>query len=355
MKLIKTLFFTLCLISFGKLSAQDIHWTNFDMSPLTMNPAFTGAYEGTFRIGGIYRDQYRSVVKNAYSTPSAFVDAPILMIGKRNWIGVGAMVFQDVAGIGRLTTSTYQLSGAFHLAMDRKSQNVLTLGVQGGQVSRKIKDFNAFMFEDALVSGAATQETAKYNAGSGGGGGGQNEPKSDYFDLSAGLLLKSKISKTSNFQIGVSARHLINPEYNFIGTNNKSRNPDRRLGNRIIAHTRLDMDLDDTWSFSPTAYFTNLTKNSQFQIQAWGGYKIKPEEGAPIKLNFGLGYRAGDAGQLLFGADYKDFRATVGYDLTLSPLHNANNYQGGFEIAVWYVAKIFKKPEIKPAILCPQL
>ncbi|MCR9288062.1 MAG: PorP/SprF family type IX secretion system membrane protein [Bacteroidetes bacterium] len=356
MKLIKTLFFALCLLTIGKLQAQDIHWTSYNMSPLTMNPALTGSYEGTFRIGGIYRDQYRSVVSNAYSTPSAFVDAPILMIGKRNWIGVGAVLFQDVAGTAKLTTSSFQLSGAFHLAMDKKSQNVLTLGAQWGQVTRKIGDFQNLTFEDGILTGAPSQEIQRFNSGGGGGGGaGQNEPQTDYTDLSVGLLFKSKMSKTSSMELGVSARHLINPEYNFISTNNNSRNPDRRLGNRIIAHTRFDFELTDKWSIAPTAYFTNLSPASQFQIQGWAGYKLTPEEGEPIKLNFGLGYRAADAGQVLLGVDYKDFRATAAYDVTLSSLNAVNNYQGGFEIAVWYIAKIFKKPEIKPAILCPHL
>ncbi|MBK8562535.1 MAG: hypothetical protein IPN76_04125 [Saprospiraceae bacterium] len=57
---------------------------------LHINPAFAGAYEGTFRIGGIYRDQARTAIgKSAYST-ALCGDAPILMIGKRHWIGVRA-------------------------------------------------------------------------------------------------------------------------------------------------------------------------------------------------------------------------------------------------------------------------
>ena len=262
-------------------------------------------------------------------------------------------MYRDQAGVGQLTTSSFQLSGAFHLAMDKKSDNVLTLGAQWGQVSRNVGNCNAFMFQSDILMTGEDQCSLLTNPSSGGGSGGIPEPESNYTDINVGLLLKSRISKTSSFQFGVSGRHLIKPEYNFGQTANN--NDDYKLGNRIIAHTRFDFELTDKWSIAPTAYYTNLSPASQFQIQGWAGYMLTPEEGEPIKLNFGLGYRAGDAGQILLGADYKDFRATASYDVTLSSLNAVNNYQGGFEIAVWYIAKIFKKPEIKPAVLCPHL
>ncbi len=358
MKLIKTLLLSLSFFLIADLQAQDIHWTLFNMSPLTLNPALTGSYEGTFRIGGIYRDQYRNVVNNAYSTPSVFVDAPILMIGKRNWLGVGAVIYQDAAGTGKLTTTTYQLSAALHLALDRKSDNVLTLGFQGGQVVRKIKDLNSFvtgsMIADNLAPGVLSQDLLNIQQGGGSGGGNnQNDPEANFFDLNAGLLLKSRISNTSSFEVGLSGRHLIKGEYNFDTQSGNNRNDDFKLGLRFIAHAKATFELNEKFTLDPTVYYTNLTPASQFQIQAWSGYHLNAEE--RIKLNFGLGYRAGDAGQILLGMDYKDFKVAAGYDLTLSALNEVNNYQGGFEIAVWYIAKIFKQPEIKPAILCPHL
>ncbi|MBK9013440.1 MAG: type IX secretion system membrane protein PorP/SprF [Saprospiraceae bacterium] len=121
---------------FGHLKSQDLHNTLFYMNPLHMNPAFSGSFEGTFRIGGIYRDQARTAIgKSAYSTPTIFADAPILMIGKRHWIGRWACWFQDKAGDGKLTTSAGQLSGAIHLALDKKSKNVLTLGCNGARLA----------------------------------------------------------------------------------------------------------------------------------------------------------------------------------------------------------------------------
>lgn len=334
------------------LHAQDLHNTLFYMNPLHMNPAFTGAFEGTYRIGGIYRDQSRSVVKRAYSTPAIFIDAPILMIAKRHWIGVGGLMFQDQSGSGKLTTQGIQISGSFHLALDKKSQNVLTLGVTYGSITRRLKDGKAGLrFGDEALE-HITNETSydqtisldddKFKLN-------DDQSKASFKDINAGLLFKSQMSKTTDFNIGFSTRHITTPgsDYNLSGT----QTPD--LSMRFIAHAQLNTALNDKWSLTPEVYYSNISPASQFQAHTWAGYMLKPEK--RIKLSAGLGYRFGDSGQVLLGLDYGDVKAAFAYDITLSSLSEANSRQGGFEIAVYYIGKIFKKPNVKPTILCPHL
>ena len=43
------------------VKSQDIHFTLHQMTPLAFNPANTGAFYGSYRLSGLYRDQYRSV------------------------------------------------------------------------------------------------------------------------------------------------------------------------------------------------------------------------------------------------------------------------------------------------------
>ena len=104
----------------GTVQAQDIHYSLYNMSPLTLNPAHTGAYNGTYRIGGIYRDQYRSITSQQFSTPMIYIDAPIATLGKKqlHWLGIGGMFYQDNAGLAALKTNSFQLSAALHLALD---------------------------------------------------------------------------------------------------------------------------------------------------------------------------------------------------------------------------------------------
>ena len=51
------------LISFTGLTlqAQDVHFSQFYAAPLLVNPAQTGNFSGTARVGANYRDQWGSI------------------------------------------------------------------------------------------------------------------------------------------------------------------------------------------------------------------------------------------------------------------------------------------------------
>ncbi len=347
------------LVCIGQLWSQDLHNTLFYMNPLHMNPAFAGAYEGTFRIGGIYRDQARTAIgKSAYSTPALYGDAPILMIGKRHWIGVGLVVFRDQVGDGELRMTAGQLTGAFHLSLDKKSNNVLTLGVQWGKVNRTIgnldrlrpSDLVALDLEDPTGNNMTTDNVFLQGGGGTGGNQGNSEKKKDFSDVNVGLLLKSKVNKTTDYNIGVSVRHLTTPgsDFNFNASSNIY-----DLNMRFTAHAQLNTALSKKITLTPELYFSNLSPATQMQAHAWLGYWLKPESNT--KVLGGLGYRVGDSAQLLLGLDYKDIKVQLGYDFTLSQLADVNKRQGGFEIAASYIGKVYKKPKVKPVILCPHL
>ena len=80
------------------------------------------------------------------------------------------------------------------------------------------------------------------------------------------------------------------------------------------------------------------------------GHQLNPD----WAINFGAAYRISDAAEVLIGADYKDLRVALSYDVNVSSLSEVSDYQGGFEIAASYIIKIFKTPEVDPAILCPR-
>ncbi|HND17475.1 MAG TPA: type IX secretion system membrane protein PorP/SprF, partial [Saprospiraceae bacterium] len=102
----------ICLFVGNILMAQDIHFTQYNMSPMTLNPALTGNYLGSYRVGGIYRNQWASIIP-AYSTPSFFVDAPIITgFRKNDWIGVGVAITADKSGTAKLGRTAFMGSVA---------------------------------------------------------------------------------------------------------------------------------------------------------------------------------------------------------------------------------------------------
>jgi type IX secretion system PorP/SprF family membrane protein len=275
------------------------------------------------------------------------------MIGKRHWIGVGFFGFQDKAGDGNLKLTGGQLSGAFHLSLDKKSKNMLTLGVQWGKISRDIDENKLSPADKVLetlngISNPMSQDELFM-------GGNNSLDKKNFQDINIGFLFKSKVSKTSDFNFGASTRHITTPgsDYYFKASQGNLKDKDVDLNMRLIAHAQLNTALNKQWTLTPEVYFSNISPAKQFQAHAWLGYWLKPEDN--VKLNGGLGYRVGDSAQLLLGLDYKDFKVQLGYDFTMSDLAQANSRQGGFEIAAYYIGKIYKKPDVKPVILCPNL
>ena len=64
---LKSLPFLLCIcLSWTNLIGQDIHFTRFYDAPITLNPAKAGDYLGTFRAGGIIRDQNYNLSQEGY-------------------------------------------------------------------------------------------------------------------------------------------------------------------------------------------------------------------------------------------------------------------------------------------------
>ena len=328
----------IAILGFGFLGvqAQDIHFTQFTMSPLMMNPANTGAFFGSYRIGGIYRDQW-SHLSNSFQTPAVYVDAPIIRgFRKNDWVGVGMNFFQDKAGVAGLQFSGVLMSAAYHLALDKKRQNVLTFGFGGGNMNRRI-DLNndrIKLYDELEDPNVTSQDRMSI------------QEKTDYIDLNAGLLFTRKMKNGKALHLGVSLNHLNKPDYKLRGGNGDA----DRLPWRISATADMEFALNDQWSLTPALLFQNMTNISEIQAQALAGYLLDAQK--EITLLGGLGYRVGDAIPVIIGAQWKTLRVGVSWDYNTSEV--TPNGNGGFEIAASYIGRIFKKPSVKRVIICPR-
>ena len=349
MKIFKTLLFLIFTFALTDGNAQDIHYSLFNMSPMTMNPALTGAFSGTARIGGLYRNQAFSINDlQEYNTPSVYVDAPILQgFKKGDWIGVGLVFVSDKVGILEFTTNRIELSASYHLALNKKGTSVLTLGLQGGSVSRSfspdmtgVRLSELFEISQGGLGNTAPSDQALMSV---------IDTTTSYTDYSGGLMLRTQLNKTADLEVGFSAGHISKPVYVF--ATNAGSQEQNKLPMRLSAHAKLEMPLQGKWSIAPTVYWQGEAGANEIILQGWGGYQLNKD----VKLNFGLGYRFGDALNVLLGADFKEnLRVALAYDVTLSELSNVNSYSGGVEIAAWYIIKKYKQPVIKPKVLCPR-
>ncbi len=338
------------LLAHGFLNAQDIHFTQFSMSPMTLNPANIAKFQGTVRVGGIYRNQFASIISNEYSTPSAWADAPIMKGFKRkDWIGLGMMFFQDNVGVGKLSNTAFKLGGSYHLALNKKATSYLTFGAQFGNVTRKtnIKDYT---LEDGLK---AQQTTGTYVSAE--QPGNTDKLKTSFNDWDGGVIFTTKLNKKMDMNLGFAMYHLLTPKYGLInasGGTGMGSTSNEKIPRRAVFHGQFNIDMNKKWTFNPTFLFQSMSGADEIVLQALTGYKFNEQK--DILLHFGIGYRMRDAANILLGMTKGPLRVGLAYDVNVSSLTTVSNYRGGWELAANYIFKIYKPAVVKPKILCPR-
>lgn len=331
----------LVMVCLSKIYTQDIHFTGYDFSPLHLNPANTGNFNGSYRIGGIYRDQARTISPNAYSTPHFYMDANFPWgLRKNDWTSIGINFLKDKSGEIDLGHSGFVADAAYHFVMNKSGKSVLSLGGQYGSNTFSVDKNKIEFFTDLSM----IQSSDKDNV----------QVKGNYNDISIGLAYNSILSaKKHLLLIGLSASHLNKPQFRVFSASGASGL--NKLPVLISLHSSLQYNLKEKLDITPMVYVRSISGTSKAQeiaIQAKLGYLYNiPKE---IKLNAGLGYRLGDALQILLGMDYGKIRTQLAYDLTISSLGKTQKPFGALELGVVYVGTVVKKPNPKPKTFCPR-
>ena len=335
------------------LSAQSMHFSLHHMTPLAFNPANTGAFLGSYRISGLYRDQYRSVMgSSAYMTPTFSIDAPIIKgFREQDWVGVGIFFHTDKSGDAGLIQGTQKLSASYHFALTKTGNSILTLGYQFGGVSRKIKNPDKLVFENDLTGASTDKEDIFFDPS------GKGKSFSDHV---GGLKFVSKYNKTDEFNIGFAMGRFGRPDWTLIETQTSGGGGGRPYHVEPRMHIQLGMStlMSDKIRFLPNVSYQRIMKTSENSLVVQGFMEYLYNEAKNTILIGGLGYRSGanigDAFQIMVGAYIKDIRVMLDYDLNLSSLSVASSNHGGFELAAMYIGKIYKRPKPDPVIFCPR-
>jgi len=304
--------------------AQDIHFTQFNMSPLTLNPALTGAHNGMWRANGIYRNQWNSVTV-PFVTFGGSVDAPIFKgIGQDDYFGVGLQLYNDRSGDGNLTNMSILGSVAYHLALDDDSKTKLSLGMQGGFTQKSI-DLARLYFGDEFTNGGFQPGIT----------GERLDPKTNYFTANVGLSWRHQIHEKVSYFVGASAFNLNQPSESLL----RKQNNQVGLGLRMSGQFGADWMASSRLSVSPAVLYQAQTAASELIAGAEFKYIVGDTYLPAIapKVFIGAYSRMGDALLANFGMEWQGFRLGIAYDYNTSDLKTASNGNGGFEVAIQYI------------------
>ncbi len=314
-----------------QLGAQDIHFSQFYLSPLNLNPAMTGVMNCNVRLVANYRNQWSSILKqNAFNTYSASYDQRI-PVGRYDFFGVGASFFGDVAGESNFSTLQGKLSASYSKRMGgyRKTSHYLVAGAEAG-VNQRSVDFQALRWGNQFNGTSVPDQSISPNEFF-------ENTNFIFADVSAGLMWFSVFDEDNSFYIGGAFHHLNRANVTF------TENGAEPLYSKITGHVGGEFMVADRLGLVPglivmlqgpsfeTNFGTSLKfllsgnrRNYQaFQIGGW--MRISNHFESPATA---------DAFILSTKFDYQDFSIGFSYDLNVSELKGASNGNGAFEFSL---------------------
>jgi len=323
------------LLLAGFLKAQDPHFSQFFSSPLTLNPAFTGKFDGQWRLAANHRDQWPSIPK-AYVTTSASVDFPILAkrIPDGDVFGLGVSGVSDASANSALKLNYGSLSLSYHRALDEDGYNTIGAGFQG-TYSSMVLDVTKLTFESMLTQNGFTDESKREVL--------TNGKNQSYFDVNAGILYSGSTNGTNNFYLGASMYHINRPKVSF-----KDKN--WYLSGRITIHGGGSFPVSDVVAINTSIIHQIQNKASETTLGAALSLNANPGEVNPTNVYIGSWYRFNDAIIPYVGLEFVGLRIGVSYDVNTSSLKAATGSRGGSEISVIYI----KRKVEQKGIPCPK-
>lgn len=315
-------------------SGQDIHFSQFHLNPVYLNPALTGNFEGHWRFSGNQRSQWRSVSR-PYNTIALSAENREEHLLPGLYYAVN--ILHDVAGDGNLRTTEMNLTTAYQYYFDQDSMHSATGGIQIGFNHRSINyenlnfdsQFNGFYFDPSLP----TNETF-------------NIVKRTGFNLAIGGMYKYKPEARKEIVAGIGWFNIPQVKQSFFGDDLIKR--DRR----VVIHARGLYDLNFEWDLQPGLLMQFQGTYKEIIFGSNIRYILTDKKGEFVAPYGGLWFRNKDALYVQLGAYYNNWIFGISYDVNVSKLVPASNVRGGLEFGVQYILKLFKPKKIQHRI-CP--
>lgn len=316
------------------MQAQDIHFSQFYMNPLDLNPALTGVMNCNTRLVGNYRNQWAAVLKNAaYNTYSVSYDQK-LPVGQYDYFGFGAQFWGDVAGSLDFGTMEAKVTGSYSKRMggSRKESHYLVGGVELGVSQRSIDFLNA--------------QWGNQHDGEGNWGGPGIDPFENYTrdnflfsDIALGLLWFSVYGDNNNFYVGGAFSHLNQPDLTFYEDDNVVvpyfTKTTFHAGGEFTVNPRVSVVPGVVTFFQGPSFEVNGGASLRFLL---GGYEDQSFQlGGWVRFaNHWEDPTTFDAVILSTRFDYQQFGIGFSYDINVSSLREASAANGAFEFSLVY-------------------
>lgn len=342
MKKIFTLFISIGILI--SVKAQDIHFSQFYASPLTLNPANVGMFNGNIRGVLNYRSQWSSFAP--FNTFAGSVDMNFGQnMLKDDLFGFGVNFFSDKAGDADFSTQQVNVSFGYIKTMGKRfSRSYLSVGFQGGIAQRSLNyaaltfgsQYNGYEYDPSMPNG----ETIGFDSFS-------------FLDLSGGISYLFVPKDRFNLLMGLAFYHVNTPNMSFSGSDKDN------LFMKISGNIGAQIPVADAIDIIPSVLVLNQGPHNEYNFGVSFKYYLNDKNVNPTSFSLGAMQRMGnssgglnsDATIITARFDYLGFSAGLSYDINVSNLRNASNSFGGPELSIVYTSPL---PHRDRKVDCPR-
>jgi type IX secretion system PorP/SprF family membrane protein len=319
------LLFIASLIGFQSM-AQDPHFTQFYSAPLTVNPAYTGHFDGSFRAISNYRQQWISSI-NPINTTSIEIDGRLnaMDASENKPYSLGLLFMNDNTMKGVFTSNYLMASGSYQKELDYEGMQKLGIGFNATYGNRNI-DFSNLTFSEQFRSEVG------YNIGLPTGEAALSSMKS-FISLGTGLLYNYQNRENGiYFDAGISAYHLNRPKQSVLKDDNQV------IPVRYSAQMSWQHYISDDVMFNVKALYQNQASMDYIL----GGVSVAKMLGENLYDFVGAGawIRSKDAISPYIFLEFGKTQLGLTYDIITSDLKNGPKPTKSFEMSLqWRLDK----------------
>ena len=245
----KTLFFLSALLISIPAFSQDISYTQSFDSPLNLNPAFTGYFPASYRVGGNYKNRFPGF-DNLYKTQTLWFDSKLNVPGfRKQWIGAGFRFNNDNAG-GVIRNTSGMATFSFNHGLTFGNSFYYSVGFGIGYQAHRL-NYENLVFENQWdgLDFNPFLPSYEYNMTS----------ANNFLDICAGLMATYENAKGNKVFLGAAMHHANKPDESFTGVKSQ-------MAQLIVGHFGFDITNVQDIRFSPRIAFLMKSKQIDFNV-----------------------------------------------------------------------------------------
>ncbi|TDG35664.1 type IX secretion system membrane protein PorP/SprF [Pedobacter changchengzhani] len=327
---------TIFLISFSVLwitaFAQDPKFSQYFASPLSLNPANTGFFDGEYRFALNTRQQWGNL-GDPYNTYSASAD--VKLVQDENFtnsvFSVGLSGLFDESFNKALKSQYLSASVSYYQYLDGNHQFKFGIAPQISYVSKYL-DYNKLTFASQYSDGDFNMALPNYLD--------LKNDKTRYFDLNFGANFSATFDQAS-FVVGVSLYHITKPSESLF------KNSSEIVPYRKTVNFGMFYNINNNLDMNVSGIYTKQKVNTDTMLGTVLGFRMNDDN--RVKLNAGLWYKFNESSVFPYlGVTMGNLTAGVNYTVYSNRENNATPRT--YEISLIYRQNNFKGYKVS----CPK-